>query len=70
MPSSAETAALAADAAHSIFRYVERSAEHTPDGIRWQTLSYRNTPQYEADVFNGVAGIPLFLADYYRLTRD
>ena len=60
----------AKEGAESIFRYVERTAEATGDGVRWQTLSYENRPYYDASVFNGVGGIPLFLADYYRLTGD
>jgi lantibiotic modifying enzyme len=58
------------EGADSVFRYVERTAERVPDGIRWQTLSYENVPYYDASVFNGVGGIPLFLADYCHLTGD
>jgi hypothetical protein len=62
--------ALAADAARSVFCHLERAAEHVSDGVRWQTLDGRNQPQYDANVFNGAGGIPLFLADYYRVTGE
>jgi lantibiotic modifying enzyme len=61
---------LARSGAQSVFSYVRRTAETVPDGVRWQTLSYENEPQYSAALGNGVAGIALFLADYYRLTQD
>ena len=54
--------------ADSVYRYIERTAEVVPDGVRWRTLSFTNAPQYGADVHNGVAGISLFLSDYARLT--
>ena len=58
----------AADAARSVFDYVERTAETMPDGVRWETLSYENRRYYDASPFNGTGGIPLFLADYYAAT--
>src|SRR5919202_5185190 len=63
-------AALAKEGAESVFRYVERTSEEAPEGVRWQTIDYENRPQYDGSAFNGVGGIPLFLADYYRLTKD
>ena len=60
-----DTAQAGAD---SVFEYIERTAETVSDGIRWRTLSYYNEPQYDISVFNGVAGISLFLANYYLLT--
>src|SRR5688572_27850358 len=54
--------------AESVFGYLERTAEWVPDGVRWRTLSYRNEPQYDSSLFNGVAGIVLFLADYAAVT--
>ena len=59
---------LARAGADSVFAYVERTAEPVEDGVRWETLSYQNEPQYDPTIFNGVAGIGLFLADYHRLT--
>jgi lantibiotic modifying enzyme len=56
--------------AESVFRYVERSAEVVPDGVRWRTLTWENEPQYDFSVFYGSGGIPIFLADYGRLTGD
>jgi hypothetical protein len=61
-PTPQETARVGAD---SVFDYVTRTAETTPEGVRWQTLDYQNRPRYGPSVFNGVAGIPLFLAEYY-----
>jgi lantibiotic modifying enzyme len=61
----AETAKAGAD---SVFGYIERTAEMVPEGVRWQTLTYENEPQYDASLASGVAGIGLFLAAYYRLT--
>ena len=62
-----ETARLGAN---SVFEYIERTAEVVPDGVRWQTLSYYNEPHYDTDLYTGVAGISLFLSDYYRLTGN
>ena len=61
----ADTARVGAD---SVFGYVLRTAETTPAGVRWRTLDYEDRPHYGPDVFNGVAGIPLFLAEYYAHT--
>ena len=63
----AETARTGAD---SVFRYVVRTAEVVPDGVRWRTLSYRDVPHYDPNLYDGVAGISLFLADYHRVTGD
>jgi len=59
---------LAKSGSDSVFEYVERTAEEVSDGIRWQTLDYGNEPHHHFDIFNGVAGICLFLADYFQLT--
>ncbi|MGH2351559.1 MAG: lanthionine synthetase LanC family protein [Chloroflexota bacterium] len=67
---SREIAKTAREGADSVFAYIERTAEATPDGVRWQTLSYQDTPQYSSTGFDGVAGISLFLAAYYRLTGN
>ena len=56
--------------ADSVFRYLQRTGERVPDGVRWRTLSYRNEPQYDTSLFNGVAGVSLFLSDYARVTGD
>jgi lantibiotic modifying enzyme len=60
----------AQEGAHSVYRYVARTAEAVADGVRWQTLDWHNRPHYSTAVFDGVAGIVLFLADYHRLTGD
>lgn len=54
------------DALHSIYGYIERTAEPQPDGVRWLTKDYSNHMHYGASVYNGTAGIALFLADYGR----
>lgn len=54
--------------AHSVYRFIERTAERVDEGIRWQTIDYANKPHYHFEVFNGCGGISLFLAEYYRLT--
>ena len=56
--------------AQSVFAFVQRTAERVAEGVRWETLDYDNQPQYAARVFNGVGGIPWFLADYFRLTGE
>ena len=59
---------VAIEGAHSVYRFIERTAEKIPDGFRWETIDYENKPQYHYDVFNGCGGISFFLADYYGLT--
>jgi lantibiotic modifying enzyme len=56
--------------ADSVFAYLERTAEPVRAGVRWRTLSYQNTPEYAPGLWDGTAGIALFLADYERLTAD
>ena len=60
----------AQEGAHSVYRYVARTAEAVADGVRWPTLDWHNRPHYSTAVFDGVAGVVLFLADYHRLTGD
>ncbi|MGC1480015.1 MAG: lanthionine synthetase LanC family protein [Chthoniobacterales bacterium] len=54
----------------SIFSYIARTAEMVDGGYRWRTLNYADQPQYHFCIFNGVAGIALFLRDYYLFTED
>jgi lantibiotic modifying enzyme len=59
--------ALARAGADSVYGYVARTAEAGPDGVRWRTLSFQNVPHYGTNLYNGVAGVALFLSDYARL---
>ncbi|MAG37687.1 MAG: hypothetical protein CL878_15740 [Dehalococcoidia bacterium] len=68
MASTDEIEQTAQTGAHSVYGYIERTAEPQADGVRWQTLNWDNEPHYDPSVFNGVAGVSLFLADYHRLT--
>ena len=70
MASAAEIQTLAQSGAESVYAYIERMAEPVEGGYRWETLNYQNEPQYNPGVFNGVAGISFFLADYFKLTGD
>lgn len=55
--------------AGSVFRYVERTAEEVPDGVRWQTRDYdHGEPIRHVCLYNGAAGISIFLADYCAAT--
>lgn len=60
---------LAKSGADSVFRYVELTAEEVSSGVRWKTYTHQDKAQYGADLYNGVAGITLFLSDYYHITR-
>ncbi len=54
------------EAIHSIYGFIERTAERTDTGITWETINYENKPHHSISVFNGVGGIPFFLNDYYK----
>jgi lantibiotic modifying enzyme len=54
--------------AHSVFKFIRRTAEQVPTGIRWQTIDHDNQPHYHYEVFNGSGGISFFLTEYYRQT--
>ncbi len=51
---------------HSIFGFIQRTAEPADVGLTWETIDYANKPQHEISVFNGVGGISFFLVDYYK----
>lgn len=51
---------------HSIYHFIERTAERTGTGITWETIDYKNKPQHDISVFNGVGGISFFLVDYFQ----
>lgn len=57
----------ALDAAiHSIFAFIQRTAEPAEHGTTWETIDYENKPHHSIGVFNGVGGIPFFLTEYHR----
>jgi len=68
MASPEDIQSLAQSGAESVYAYIEGTAEPVEGGFRWQTLNYNNELQYSFGVFNGVAGISFFLADYFRLS--
>jgi lantibiotic modifying enzyme len=70
MATREEIAKLGRSGAESVFGYVERMAEVVEDGVRWETLDYNNELNYNPSIFNGVAGICIFLADYFKLTGE
>lgn len=53
-------------AIHSIFAFIQRTAEPVETGITWETIDYENKPQHHISVFNGVGGIPFFLTAYHQ----
>ncbi|MDA0338022.1 MAG: hypothetical protein O2782_22865, partial [bacterium] len=59
---------IAEEGAHSVYRFIERTAERVAEGVRWQTIDYDNQPHYEYHAFNGCGGIGVFLAEYGRQT--
>src|SRR5688572_27809775 len=65
-----DSARAAEEGIRSIFGFLEHRAQHTPDGIRWETLDWENQPHYTPTIFLGTGGIPFFFADYHRLTGE
>ena len=65
-----ETRELARSAADSVFRHVRLTSERVGGGVRWQTLNGENQLYYHPGVYDGVAGVCLFLADYFAVTHD
>ncbi len=70
MDSRQKIQAMAKEGAVSVFGQVARQAEVVPEGIRWQTVDYKNDLQYGSDAYNGISGISLFLSDYYHLFKS
>lgn len=56
--------------ADSVFAFIRRTAEHERQTCRWKTADYENRFHYGISIFNGVGGIPLFLADYAQMRRN
>ena len=61
---------LLREGADSVFAYAQRTAERTPTGTRWETLSFEDQPMYSLSPLDGVGGIALFLADDARVTGN
>ena len=70
MTATGDITTLARAGADSVFAYVKRTAERTPSGIRWQTLSFEDQPRYSLSPLDGVGGIAHFLADYARVNGN
>ncbi len=58
------------DLAISVGNYVSSQAEHAATGHRWPTINYSGESEHSPEIFSGVAGIVLFLADLGRATGD
>ena len=67
MATQEEIKDLAQTGIDSVYNYIERTAETTSNGIRWQTLGFENEPVYHSRIFGGCAGISFFLADHYKI---
>ena len=70
-------AATARAGADSVFAYLLRTAQPEADGVCWLTddypdesVPYDGAVHLDGAIFLGVAGIPLFLAAYARLTGE
>ena len=61
---------VAKDGVDSVFSYIESAAEATPEGTWWETLSMNDSFYHDISIYNGVAGIFLFLTDYHALMGD
>ena len=54
--------------ADSVAVYLARTAQESGDGVSWESLSYQNETIRRHDLWDGVPGIALFLADYAAVT--
>ena len=63
-----QVAQAAQHAADSVFAYLARTADESPVGASWESLSYQNEPIRRPDLWDGVPGVALFLADYAAVT--
>ena len=61
---------IGSSGADSVFAFIRRTVERDGVRCRWKTADYKNQPHYGISIFNGVGGIPLFLADYARLRAN
>src|SRR5687768_3504953 len=54
--------------AGSVVAFLERTAQESADGVSWESLSYQNEAIRRHDLWDGVPGVALFLADYAAVT--
>lgn len=54
--------------AESVVGFLERSAQESADGVSWESLSYQNEVIRRHDLWDGVPGVAVFLADYAAVT--
>lgn len=59
---------FAQTAADSVFDFLRRTADVTAEGVSWQSLTYLNETIRRHDLWDGVPGVALFLADYAAVT--
>lgn len=61
---------LSPNPADSVFSFINETAETVDSGFRWRTYDYVDELQYHYSIFNGVGGIPIFLAAYFDSTKN
>jgi lantibiotic modifying enzyme len=54
----------------SVFSFINATAEVAASEVCWKTYDYGNRLQYHFNIFNGVGGIPIFLAAYFEATQN
>ncbi len=60
----------AVEGAHSIYRFIERTMERTPEGARWQTIDYGNQPQWSIRWDNDRAWMLDVIGEYNQIIAD
>ena len=58
----------ATEGAHSVYRFIERTAERVPEGVRWETIDYGNQPHYSYGAFDGFPVTPACRLVHQRST--
>lgn len=64
-----EVSELALEGAASVFKFIERTAVASAEGVRWQSVGGVTNSSLPAGAYHGVSGITFFLSDYYKSTR-